>query len=160
MNRDGYFAAVRDNDRARVASLLDKDPSLANARIRGDSTLLSEQVWENRQIMDMATDDQRDATALHFAAFHGYPDLAKLLLQHGADVNAIAYENNHEMTPPVVLAAWEGGMKVLRLLLENGADPYGKSSNGVTRLSTASIQPRREIGDGREQNTTYAGIRQ
>jgi len=137
MKMDEYFAAVRDGDLAKAASLLDEDPGLVNARIRGDSMLLNGKVWENRQVVDMEPDDSRDTTALHYAAVHGKTDLARLLLDRGADVHAIGYENNHEMTAPVVLAAWEGGTEVLRLLLENGADPNSRSSNGVTPLSTA-----------------------
>ncbi len=134
---DEFFAAIREDDLARVASLLAEDPSLANARIRGDATLLNEQVWEDKRVVAMKPKDERDTPALHYAAFHGKTDLAGLLIDHGSDVNAVAYENNHEMTTPVILAAWEGGVDVLRLLLENGADPNSRSSNGVTPLSTA-----------------------
>ena len=137
MGATEFFAAVREDDLERVASFLVDDPSLANARIRGDSTLLNEQVWESKKVVQMGPDDDRDGTALHFAAFHGRFELAHLLLDHGAEVNALAYENNHEMTTSVVLAAWEGGLEVLRLLLEHGADPNSRSSNGVTPLSTA-----------------------
>lgn len=137
MSEREFFAAVRDDDLDRVAAILAEKPDLANARIRGDSTLLDERVWVNKQKVAMDDDDDRDATALHYAAFHGNVALARLLLDHGADVDAIAYENNHEMTPPVVLAAWEGGIEMLRLLLDRGADPNGRSSNGVTPLSTA-----------------------
>ena len=142
-----FFTAIRSNDLDAVAELLDMHPSLANARIRGDATLLNEQVWENRQKVDMQPDDERDSTALHYTAFHGNVDLARLLIEHGADVNALAYENNHEWTTPVVLAAWEGGIDVLRLLLENGANPNSKSSNGVTPLSTATRHKKQERVD-------------
>ncbi len=137
MDSEEYFAAVRNNDLDAVSKCLEADPSLANARMRGDSTLLNQQVWEDRKVVPMAQDDRRDGTALHYAAFHGHTELARALLDHGADVSAVGYENNHEMTPPVVLAAWEGGIDVLRLLLERDADPDGRSSNGVTPLSTA-----------------------
>ena len=135
--KDKYFAAIRENDLAKVAALLTDEPSLANARIRGDATLLNERVWENKRVVAMKPDDKRDTPALHYAAFHGNTELAKLLIDHGSDVNAVAYENNHEMTTAVILAAWEGGVDILRLLLENGADPNSRSSNGVTPLSTA-----------------------
>lgn len=132
-----YFAAIRDNDLAKVAAMLESDPTLANARIRGDATLLNEQVWVNKRIVSMELDDNRDSPALHFAVFHGNIELARLLLDHGADVHALAYENNHEITPAVVIAAWEGGLEMLRLLLDRGADPNAQSSNNVTPLSTA-----------------------
>lgn len=135
--QEQFFAAVRENDVAEVSALLDRDPSLANARIRGDATLLNEKVWVNKRVVDMEPDDDRDTPALHHAVFHGYVELATVLLDHGADIHAIAYENNHEMTPAVVLAAWEGGIEMLHLLLERGADPNSESSNGVTPLSTA-----------------------
>ena len=136
MQRD-FFAAVRSHDLERARSLLVSNRSLANARILGDATLLNEQVWRNKSIVDVEPDEQRDSPALHYAVFHANLDMAKLLLEHDADIHAIGYENNHEMTPPIVLAAWEGGIDMLRLLLENGADPNAHSGNGVTPLSTA-----------------------
>jgi ankyrin repeat protein len=132
-----FFEAVLRNDLAAVADQLRADPSLANARTRGDVTLLNGKVFRDGKAVDMAPDDTRDATALHHAAFKGNAALAKLLLEHGADVNAIAYENNHDMTPPIVLASWEGGVDVMRVLLERGANPNAISSNGVTPLGTA-----------------------
>ena len=41
------------------------------------------------------------------------------------------------VSSPIVLAAWEGGLDDLRLLLEFGADPNFKFSNGVSPLATA-----------------------
>ena len=136
-NQPDFFDAVRVHDLDRARSLLQSNPSLANARILGDATLLNEQVWQNKKKVDVTADEQRDTPALHYAVFHGNLEMTQLLLEHGADIHAIAYENNHEMTPPIVLAAWEGGIDVLRLLLEHGADPNSKSSNNVTPLSTA-----------------------
>ena len=132
-----FFAAVRSNDLEVARSLLHSSPSLANSRMLGDATLLNEQVWENQKKVDISADETRDSPALHHAVFHGNVEMARLLLDHGADIHALGYENNHESTPSVILAAWEGGTEVLRLLLEKGADPNCVSSNGVTPLSTA-----------------------
>lgn len=132
-----FFDAVRSNDLDRTRALLRSDRSLANARILGDATLLNEQVWRNKTIVNVEPGEKRDTPALHHAVFHSNLEMAKLLLEHGADVHAIGYENNHEMTPAVVLAAWEGGVDMLRLLLEYGADPNARSGNGVTPISTA-----------------------
>ena len=132
-----FFAAVRSNNMKRTRSLLQSNPSLVKARILGDATLLNGQVWRNKSKVDVDTGEKRNTPALHHAVFHANLDMAKLLLEYGADVHALGYENNHEMTPCIVLAAWEGGIEVLRLLLENGADPNAKSSSGGTPLSTA-----------------------
>ena len=136
-SRHLFFRAVRKGDIEKAAELLREFPTLANERIRGDATLLNEQVWRKGVIVAMAHDDTRDSPALHHAVFHGNIEMATMLLQNGADVHALGYENNHESTPPVVLAAWEGGLEMLRLLLENGADPNARSGNDVTPLSTA-----------------------
>jgi len=132
-----FSQAVRDNNLNHLAELLAENEGLAHARIRGDSTLLNECVFKDKQIVPMSDGDTRDTTALHYASFKGNVKLAEMLLDYGADVNAIGYENNHEQTTPLILAAWMGGIDMLRLLLGTGADPHAVSSNGVTALSTA-----------------------
>ncbi len=132
-----FFDAVRSNDIERVRALLQSDRSLVNARILGDATLLNRQVWRKKTTVDVDPDEKRDTPALHYSVFHGHLGMVQLLLEHDADIHALGYENNHGMTPPIVLAAWEGGIDVLRLLLERGADPNVKSGHGVTPLSTA-----------------------
>lgn len=132
-----FFEAVRQNEVERVRKLLQFDPTLVHARILGDATLLNEQIWSNKQAVDIGANEQRDTPALHHSVFHGHLDMVNLLLEFEADVNAIGYENNYEMTPAIVIAAWEGGIDVLHTLLKHGADPNIKSSNNVTALSTA-----------------------
>ena len=134
---EAFFRAVREDDLQGVEALLSKDPALAQARMPGDSSILNHQVWKDLQKVPIAEDDGRFGMALHYAALWGKADLLRLLLKHGADPNAVAYENNHEQTTPVILAAWEGGDEVLLELLKAGADPNFRSSNGVTALSTS-----------------------
>ena len=65
-----FFDAVRANDLVRTRALLQSNPSLANARILGDATLLNEQVWQNKTVVDVSADERRDSPALHHAVFH------------------------------------------------------------------------------------------
>lgn len=63
--------------------------------------------------------------------------MVRLLLQFGADPNAIGYEDNKGLTPAAVLAAWEGSLETLRILFEGGADPNLRAS-AETALYTAA----------------------
>ncbi len=56
---------------------------------------------------------------LLFAARRGDVSAARLLLGHGADVNAMAIDG----TSPVLVAAMRGHVQFAKLLLEEGADP-------------------------------------
>ena len=70
-------------------------------------------------------------------AHEGNIEHAKLLLEFGADINAVDEEYR---STPLGLAARGGGMGIVRLLLDNGADP---DAAGATPLAWA-----RKRGDG------------
>lgn len=61
--------------------------------------------------------------------------LSSKLLDFEVDIYAFEYENNHEMTPPIVIDALEGCMDVLRILRQRGVEPNLKSSNETSALS-------------------------
>ncbi len=117
-----FTRAVREGDLQEVRRLLADNPSLANAKVRGDVSFRGT-VWRRDGQRIPATEEDREtATALHFAAFHGKSTLAKLLLEFGANVDAIAYDKNFPEATPVVLAAWEGDAKTLEILLSATPD--------------------------------------
>jgi ankyrin repeat protein len=110
------FEAASLGDVARLGELLAADPALATAR-SGD-----------------------DFTALHYAAFFDVADGARVLLEHGADVNAFA--DNELGVHPLNSAAAAGRRDVAAILLEHGADPNARTRRGFTPLDAA-----RENGD-------------
>ena len=59
-------------------------------------------------------------TPLHYAAQHGFYDIAYLLLRAGAYVDALGKDNR----TPLHVACRDGGSSVLALLIRNGADMY------------------------------------
>jgi hypothetical protein len=63
----------------------------------------------------------------------GHVAVAKLLLEHGADIHA---RDNANWTP-LHWAAYKGHFDVARLLLERGADPTVKNRDGKTPLDLA-----------------------
>ena len=76
-------------------------------------------------------------TALHLAAFFGQLEVAAVLLEHGAAVDAQA--GNPTRVHPLHSAAAGGHAAIAALLLERGADPTPASRAGSCRCT----RPRR-----------------
>ena len=69
----------------------------------------------------------------HIAVRPGRVEMMTMLIDCGADVNALGYNENKGIAPAIVLAAWEGDVDMLRVLLEAGADPNvaGSAENAL-----------------------------
>ncbi len=70
------------------------------------------------------------------AIFFRHPDVAKLLIERGADVNAAA--ENAQRVAPVHAAAAVCDRDTMRLLLDRGADPNARQQSDVTALHGAA----------------------
>jgi len=77
-------------------------------------------------------------TALHYAAAGGSNAIAGLLLAHGARIDAVAPSDKGAYTP-LMMAAREGHEDSALFLLDHGADPQLRNSEG---LSAAQIAER------------------
>lgn len=75
-------------------------------------------------------------TALHFAAFFAQAAAAKILLQLGASVTAVA--NNPTKVMPLHSATAGRSNDVVVLLLEHGAPVHAKQQHGWTPLHSAA----------------------
>jgi ankyrin repeat protein len=76
-------------------------------------------------------------TALHFVAFFGGdPESAMLLLDHGAEVNAVA--RNPMCVTPLHSAAAGRHIAVVRVLIARGADVNVTQEGGFTALHAAA----------------------
>ena len=95
-----------------ATALLDKDPSLLNA--------LSEDGYP----------------PVGLAIFFRHPELARKLIERGADVNAAA--KNPQRVAPVHAAATVRDHATMRLLLERGANPNAKQQEGFTAFHSAA----------------------
>jgi ankyrin repeat protein len=80
-------------------------------------------------------------TALHFACFFRQPEAARLLIESGAAVDAVAANPTQVM--PLHSAASARNLEAAHLLLEHGAPVNARQQGGWFRFT---LRPRTEIG--------------
>lgn len=115
------FEAAALGETSRLRELLDGNADLARAR-SGD-----------------------DFTALHYAAFFGGPEAARLLVERGADVNA--YADNELGVRVLNSAVAAGAHETVALLLDAGADPNAPTRSGHSPLDVALANGDDEIAE-------------
>jgi uncharacterized protein len=84
-------------------------------------------------------------TALHLASFFGHPEAARVLVERGADVSAVAH--NPMAVQPLHSAAAAGQTEIARLLLDRGADPNARQEGGFTPLHAAVQNKDEELAE-------------
>lgn len=169
MSQQNLFEAIRTNDAAAIASLLDGDPSLLSARQNGVTPILFAlynghgelapvfigrgasltfcdacAIGEMSQALRMLDDDPAllDAYSedgfppVGLAIFFRHPELARALIERGADVNAAA--RNAFRVAPLHAAAAVRDAETMQLLIDRGADVNARQQLGYTALHTAA----------------------
>lgn len=86
--------------------------------------------------------DNSGYTALHYAARAGNIEIAKYLLDSGADPNS---RTKTGRDTPLHRAAYQGHDVMVSLLLQRGADPMLQNSDGQTALHKAASMKRTEV---------------
>jgi len=105
-----------------------------------------------------------DRTALHQAAMVGSPQMAELLIEHGADVRA---RGEHCSAPLFITVGYFGmgygrQLEVAKLLLENGASLADSNDKGVMPLQAAvelQFEPMIRLLQSHAQNTDRVATR-
>jgi len=85
-------------------------------------------------------------TPLHLACFAGGAAATALLVERGADVEAISTAAIAQVRP-LGTAAFSGDAESARVLLEAGANPNGEGSSGSTPMQTAVANNNQELID-------------
>jgi ankyrin repeat protein len=157
---DDFIEAIKTGEMAKVKQLLDRDPSLVDAKADGG------------------------LSAVLVAAYYNEPDIAQLLVQHGARLDVFeaaavgALDRMKELIvahpdlvnvyapdgfQPLGLASFFGHTPIVEFLLDKGAEVDSPSKNNmrVRPLHSAVANRRTEIvklllDHGAEVNTTQA----
>jgi len=85
-------------------------------------------------------------TALHLAAAFATPEAADMLLQHGAQVDAVSRNPQRNQALHAALALGRN-FDTVRLLLAHGADPNATQAGGFTPLFSAAAANRRDLAE-------------
>lgn len=80
-------------------------------------------------------------TGLHWAASLGLAEMARLLIDNGADLDI----RNNDGNTPLHWAAGEGRKELVVILIAHGADINARSKSGWTPLRWAEAQSQKEI---------------
>jgi ankyrin repeat protein len=152
--------------------IIDRKNSILGLAAKANSLKVAEFLLSNSaMVMERAPDDidaDRPTPALHFAVRNGSFEMAKLLLDYGADVNYRSYhgvrspmeeaidQRSKEMASllidygaetsetsvwhdsPLVYAAKKGALDIVSLLLDHGVDPNEENAEDHTALTAAA----------------------
>ena len=146
-----YFDAIVGRDVDAVGDCLERQPTLVHARILNEyAQLRGLSLHEALRQQPLPLPDLEYSTmALHLKSAENMGDsleICRLLLDHGADVNALGYEESRGRCPPIVLATWEGGLETMRLLLEHRADMSGETGRMLLQFGSAPRSRPRPTG--------------
>ena len=136
-----YFALIRSNDLGGLKAMLAQGKDV-NARGDREATpLIYASAFGSAEALRMLLEAKADVnasnalgmTALHFSVTE--PDKARLLVEHGANVNA---KTKTGRTPLIVAGFQNHSDAVVQLLIAKGADVLAADKDGNTFLLAAS----------------------
>jgi hypothetical protein len=94
--------------------------------------------------MDPNTKDYNGYTAMMFAANSGQLESVKLLVEAGANVNAMSSDQGWTA---LMIAARGGYLNIVKILITAGADVNAARSDGATALYLARVNGHTEVAD-------------
>lgn len=131
----------RQEQTAQYLLSLDPDLDVFNACVAGRVSAVLDQVRGHPELLEAHSTD--GWTPLHLAAFFGHPDLAKALLDQGAQVDSRS--TNAMKNTPLHAAAAGGYTELVELLAKRGADVNARQDGGWTALHSAAQAGNRKM---------------
>jgi ankyrin repeat protein len=142
----GLILALREGS-ARVIELLLAQPGLQlELKAPNGNTALMMAAYKHNKpavlalLAKGAVVNRPGYTALHFSAAAGDDEITRILLDHHAEIDALAPAKY----TPLMIAAREGQESTVKVLLEAGADATLKNSESLTaaQIATRADKPR------------------
>lgn len=127
------FAASHKAYSAVLALLESPETDINRTNPRGENALMMASFHGEAQIVQAlikkgAEVNKTDWAPLHYAATGGHAEIAKLLLDNHAYVDA----QSPNKTTPLMMAARHKNVTLAKLLVEEGADPTQRNEAGLT----------------------------
>jgi uncharacterized protein len=137
--RAAGFLIAQDSVDVEARSTADETPIMI-AALKGRLDLVRQLIERRAQV------NKPGWTPLHYAATYSgpeAPEITRLMLEHHAYINA---ESPNGSTP-LMMAAHYGHETVVKLLLEEGADPLVRNEQGLTAIDFAHRAGRRAVAE-------------
>ncbi len=139
---DAFWEAALNGDLEGVSSMLKLGMDANETDVEGRTALMFAAYNGHTEIARILIDrgakidalDHSHRTALLFAATGPFPETVKFLLDNKSNPNVV---DNGEHFSPLMHAAAEGNLDIVKILLEYGADPDLKDVDGDTAESFA-----------------------
>lgn len=142
--------AVREGSMGVVKALLAHPGTDLEAEAMNGNTALMMAAYKGNQpaaealLARGARVDRAGWTPLHYAAAGGGRDIARMLIARKAKLDAVSPKASGAYTP-LMMAAREGQQEMVGFLLEQGANPTLKNSEGLTAAQIAERAGRADI---------------
>jgi ankyrin repeat protein len=137
--------ALYQGDMERARELLGADDTLSapEAAAFGRTSRLRQLLEEDPANANAWSDD--GFSALHLAIYGGQEEATKLLIEHGADLNAPSRHSTMAGIYPIHTAVFVRSPKLVGVLLSAGADVNSREPGGETALMNAKQNGDEEI---------------
>jgi len=146
------YQAAKEGDLAKLKTLIEENPDLANAKNENQETPLHAAVSGGHLDIvefliaagaNVDAQNNQKATPLHLACYDGHRDIAEKLISHGANIEA-RFANG---TTPLFWTVPGGHTAVFELLVKKGADIGVKVDNGANLLHSVAMHGQKDMAE-------------
>ena len=135
--------AVEEPDPSTVLAILSEYPHLVHARFYSEHDTGDTLLHRADPGLRLPKTDQ--GWSLDDGTTDAHLEVAGILMDFGADVNATGGSGNTAGETPIGAAGWAGNLRMCQLLLDRGADPNHVSDWGFDALGTIADHKKTDI---------------